>query len=231
MRAKEFVAEVLDTDLSVEELARLIKRDCAEYLANSTPRNFLYRGLSRRNKGILHDVPLRVRTKPYTSLEATEALSDLMAADGFKATRMSTFATLDVGEAEGFGDAYCVFPIGDYSLTYHKPRELRNRYEKLTRDDPIMSIYDFNDLGANTWQKIAITTGKEYDEYYGNPKYVKEVAKLFWEKYKDCFYQTKNPDDIASSEVMIAGTKAHLLDPEAFPTNEWKQFISLIYGE
>lgn len=203
-------------DISVKQVigfGKRVKEDCSKFLNNKSPDANLYRGRDDTKPTVMGRQVSGERV-PFSNYKLVNHLHQYMQQSGFKATRLNGYYTTpDPDHASDFGvGVYVVFPIGDYTLTWHETEELPQDLggdaiaefvADFVDNDPNHSLYDIAPRGA--------LDNVEID-------YQKNIAELFWKMYGDQFRQGTNVDAAvqAGSETILLTKQVHMIRRDIF---------------
>jgi len=117
----DYITEIRASELELESILYLIKRDCKPFLKRvKGAKEFLWRGMDRRLDIITKIVPRKNRAPKDTPQEVHDILDDLFRSRfGWKARSEGVFCYARKGSAEGYGTAHMVFPIGDWTFLWN----------------------------------------------------------------------------------------------------------------
>jgi len=105
-------------DISADETWELIERDCQPFLREWNGK-ILWRGIKDTREKVLK-LPVRQDRKPRdTATVIHKALNFAFKKNGFTANREnSIFCSGSLSGLSTYGDAYAVFPIGEYAISW-----------------------------------------------------------------------------------------------------------------
>ena len=112
--------QLLLEELSDDEILEILERDCQQFL-ESCDNRFLYRGSKTESKEkTLHKVKTRKDRAPRDMNGNTHVLIDnyFEKKYGIRYRSASVFTTGSKENAEDYGSAYAVFPIGEFSFIW-----------------------------------------------------------------------------------------------------------------
>jgi len=116
MRLQQFITE--SEDISIDEITKLIKRDCKKFLISSK-NNPVFRGINS-NKIFDIKTPRKDRRPKDTEQKYHEMFDKtFMKYHGIRARSEGVFVTGDLSEASLYGNPYTVFPIGNFKFLWN----------------------------------------------------------------------------------------------------------------
>lgn len=124
-----------------------IETHCSEFLKVAAPlRKFLYRGQDDTALPIFVGYPRANRQPKDTDEDAQKALDKALTLMGFKALRGNgLFTTPSYSQAEGYGNAYMIFPKNGFSFTWSTKKGdiIVHSMDELMGDDGDGDVTDF----------------------------------------------------------------------------------------
>lgn len=196
-----------------------VKQECSVYSQNNPNNIKLYRGAHRTasHLGIeIKKIKHTHQSRPDDNYNVE--LSSLMRQDGYTATRMDVFVSPSLEHAKEFGTVFVVLPIGNYSFTWLDPDQMKNIIDSLNIETvehmwrPYEGVWE---LGGFRWSRMAQQIMKAQDPNILPKEFTYDnMAKVFWNTFKSCFRQSKNPADVKN-----ANTEAYLYCKEYYLVN------------
>jgi hypothetical protein len=163
---KESFADELDQER--RDLANDIKNDCGPFLKHFGDRSYLLRGFKGAPratkkyplfKDFAYKIPVRKDRKPLdTDPDLADAIDNFLEKKfGVRPRSEGLFCTgaEGISQAEGYGDAYLIFPIGDFKIIYSK--QVADLYTAIKRNK-IPSLSKFED------EEHAFPSGQKYQD-------------------------------------------------------------------
>ena len=189
MRLNHYLDELSVLEPSVNDIAKMIKKDCKLFL-KSTPRGrFFWRGSEKKVDNVEKFKPRKDRRPLSIKLSTHKALDDLFnEIFGWRARSQGVFATINNGDTRIYGTPYLFFPIGNfkflYSLTIKDLWVPTKRLNVVGLESDIIVKKDLEDLVKSYTDKNLKNVGssevmfkcKEY--YLVNRKYTPELRDL-----------------------------------------------------
>lgn len=207
------------SDENIQKYRDIIIRDCQPFLRES--KHALFRGSdSAVYSFFLKKKKVRKRRRPMDSPTALHRkVNKAMKELGFEARRNNSIFTIkSPGAASGYGDIYCVFPIGEYNYTYSNSIEDFYNY---FRSENILNI--LTDKSIDTFMSLK-------DEYIIDIIESSDINYQALVKFiKKNYSNTKLNSAKRNTEIMINCESYYLLAAPIYASEyDYKPQIKLI---
>lgn len=180
------IIELFEDTITEDNIIELIKRDCKPWLGKA--KELVYRGMQKKVDAPFKQEVRADRQPRNTDGELHKAMDDWFNDNfGFRARSAAVFVTGDFDDAKSYGQAYAIFPIGDFKFVWSP--NVGDLYMSMHNETPgrvplKLERFKFQD---DELEK-AISSGFEImikcKDYYAVPVISIKEAKFVWDQLK-----------------------------------------------